>query len=129
MSDVDVRPAWSGPDPVSWSQRSVDGAAVLFPVGELDADLAAELERRLKHLVESTDGHTVLIDLADADFIDACCVGVLLRARADARRRNRQLWVRGLRGVPALVFDALDLRSTLECPTPGNEWGGEPGER
>jgi anti-anti-sigma factor len=129
MSDVDVRPAWSGSDPVIWSQRSVGGAGVLAPVGELDADLADELERRLTHLVESTDGPTVLIDMVHVDFIDAGCVGVILRARAEARRRNRTLCVQGLHGLPARVFDALGLRGALVCPTPADERVGGPGER
>jgi anti-anti-sigma factor len=98
-------------------------------VGELDFDLAGELERRLKDLVESTDGPAVLLDLTGVDFIDACCVGVILRARAHARGRHRELWVNGLRGVPAQVFDALGLRSTLELATPGDELDGQLRER
>lgn len=122
MRDVDGRSAWPRPDPILWFQRSIDGAAVLCPVGELDFDMVRELKRRLKDLVQSTDRPAVLIDLAGVDFIDASCVGVIVRARVDARRRNRALWVHGLRGVPARVFDALGLRATLVCPTPGDDY-------
>ncbi|MEV0720942.1 STAS domain-containing protein [Asanoa sp. NPDC050611] len=106
-----------------WRQRAVDGALVFSPVGDLDLDTAGEFERRLVEIVDRTDAPLVLVDLADVHFIDAGSVSVILRARTKARRRNVTLCVRGLSGVPALVFDALGLRETLICPVPLDDRG------
>jgi anti-sigma B factor antagonist len=125
MRDFDPLELLVRPDPDAWLQQSTDTAAVLSPAGELDLDTAGALERSLADLVESTDRPVVLVDLAAVDFIDASCITVIVRARAAARSRRKALYVQGLRGVPAQVFDALGLRATLVFPA-GDD-GGRPG--
>lgn len=116
MREIDFNGLLVGCEPDVWGLRSIDDAVMLSPAGELDFDMADEFDRRLSDLVASADTPLVLIDLSAVDFIDACCVSVIVRARAAARRRGRELYVQGLRGVPARVFDALGLRDVLALP-------------
>ena len=123
MREIDTHAAPPRRDTDGWFEYSAGGAVVLCPVGELDLSTASALERRLTDIVESTDAPTILVDLSRVQFIDARCVGVILQTRANACRRHRALYVEGLGGVPARVFDALGLRTALTPPTPGNDRG------
>lgn len=89
---------------------------VVSVVGELDASTAPEFQRKLGGLVNSVTVGTVVLDMSRLDFIDVGSVRVILQGRAAAVARSRTLWVDGLHGVPARVFDVLGLESLAYPP-------------
>jgi anti-anti-sigma factor len=91
----------------------VDAAVVVRLAGELDLATAAEFRLRLLTVVTSGAADTIVLDLSRLRFIDGHSVGLILNARAAAQACDRQLWVDGLHGIPALVFGVLGLEPIL----------------
>ena len=108
-----------------WFQHTVDGAVVIYLAGELDLCTARELDRRLQDAVDCAGAGTLLVDLRRVDFIDARSVGLMVQAWGALRQRGGTLQVRCLSGVPARVFDALDLYDTLVCPSDADNYQGQ----
>jgi anti-anti-sigma factor len=79
-----------GPAPFQASATDLAGGVRLLEVhGELDLSTAAQLEEPLEEAVRATDA-TVLIDLADCQFIDSTGIALIVRAwqRIDAAAGN-----------------------------------------
>jgi len=90
----------------------VDGAAVVYPRGELDLPTNPDLQELLDR-ARATRAPSVVVDLREVSFIDAPSVGVLVSAWSAAQRSGQQLRVNGLANQPARVFDILSLRDLL----------------
>lgn len=100
------------------SVASTASALTLVLAGEADLATSADLRRTLVDLVESSHVPVVVVDMSEVRFIDAAAVGVLVTAHAEAAARGHQLYVDGLRGIPAQVFEILAL-DWLRLPQPG----------
>ena len=108
----EIRDGIRGPDGVGWlgwTQHSVDGAVVVRLAGDLDLSTASQFGWQLRELT----GAAIVLDLSEVTFIDAHCVGLILRARDVAQTHGHELRVIGLHGIPARVFDMLGLAATL----------------
>jgi anti-anti-sigma factor len=82
---------------------------VLALRGEIDLANAAELEAALAGLLERVDGHPLVIDASELEFVDSTAVKALVRAQQRYEHGTR-IEVRGAR--PA-------VRRVLELMVPG----------
>jgi anti-anti-sigma factor len=92
-----------------YSVVSTASALTLVLAGDVDLANSAELRRTLVDLVESSHPPVVVVDMSEVRFLGAVAVGVIVTAHAVATARGRQLYVDGLRGIPARVFEILAL--------------------
>ena len=83
--------------------RREGGVHTIALSGEMDLSNAAEVERELRH-AEATDADTILVDLAELQFMDS--TGIRLLISADARSRANSGRLR-LTRPPAQVFRVL----------------------
>ncbi len=72
--------------------------------GELDLGNAAFVEEQLDTAIHTSEGAFV-VDLCDVTFLDSSAINVLLRARAQLGRRDRQLVVVCPHGPVRRVFE------------------------
>ena len=72
------------------SSRVGDDASVVSVRGEIDLYTAPKLEAELSRALRDEDG-AVIVDLADASFIDSTVLAVLLAARKRLNGRGREL--------------------------------------
>ena len=86
---------------------------MLVLAGELDADSAPDLQRRLDALLAQPHAR-VMLDLNGLRFVDSAGVSVLIRAKHDAEERGYTLILR--RPTPQVqgVFALLGLLRWLE---------------
>lgn len=99
-----------GPAPFQASASDLEGGVRLLEVhGELDLSTALQLEGPLDQATESADA-TVLIDLADCQFIDSTGIALIVRAwqRIDASAGN------GGKGGLVLCCQNEQVRRVLE---------------
>jgi anti-anti-sigma factor len=99
-----------GPAPFQASASDLEGGVRLLEVhGELDLSTATQLEGPLEEAVES-EGASVLIDLADCQFIDSTGLALIVRAwqRVDASAGN------GGKGGLVLCCQNEQVRRVLE---------------
>ena len=66
------------PAPFETSSAEVDGVCVIAVRGELDLSTAPDLEGPLDAAVDG-DGSSVLIDLAECEFIDSTGIALIVR--------------------------------------------------
>ena len=78
---------------------------LVAPIGELDLDSAALLERALRR-AEATDARAIVLDLGGLQLIDSIGLQVVIRANARSRLHDKRLVIR--RG-PAEVHRAFEL--------------------
>jgi anti-sigma B factor antagonist len=76
--------------PPSPAVRSVAGATVVAPHGEIDLETARPLRERLD-LLTAVDRPDVVVDLSGVSFIDCSGLGVLCRARSRVLERGGRL--------------------------------------
>jgi anti-anti-sigma factor len=76
-------------------ERGVDGDVILRVNGKLERGTAALLDGILQAIWD--DPSPVVLDLSGVDHIDSRGLDVLLNAEAEARRRNAQVDVVGVR--------------------------------
>ena len=99
-----------GPAPFQASASDLEGGVRLLEVhGELDLSTAPQLEEPLDQATESPDA-TVLIDLADCQFIDSTGIALIVRAwqRIDVNAGN------GGKGRLVLCCQNEQVRRVLE---------------
>ena len=128
VMDHEVGLRQCGPTFFRWSRRSADGVVVVSLAGELDL-AALELEPVLLGLAESDHAATIVLDLSQLEFIDACGVSVILSAWKAARARGHVLRVEGLHGLPARVFGLLGLEPMLDRQPCGDVSEGDCGDQ
>jgi len=99
-----------GPAPFQASASALDGGVRLLEIhGELDLSTATQLEGPLEEAVAADDA-SVLIDLADCQFIDSTGIALIVRAwqRVDAAAGN------GGKGGLVLCCQNEQVRRVLE---------------
>jgi anti-sigma B factor antagonist len=99
-----------GPAPFQASATDLEGGVQLLEVhGELDLSTATQLERPLDEATESEDA-SVVIDLADCQFIDSTGIALIVRAwqRIDSAAGN------GGKGGLVLCCQNEQVRRVLE---------------
>jgi anti-anti-sigma factor len=109
--------------PLVYSVVSTASAVVLVLVGDVDLATSEELRRSLRDVIESSGAPLVVVDLSEVRFIDAAAIGVIVGGHAAAAARGRRLYVDGLQGRPARVFEILRL-DWLRLPGRGHRRHG-----
>lgn len=67
------------------SIRREDDIAVVAPVGEMDAVASPALADVIDGLLDEQPARGIVVDLAEVDFCDSRCIGVLVAAYRQAR--------------------------------------------
>jgi anti-anti-sigma factor len=109
--------------PLVYSVVSTASAVVLVLAGDVDLATSEELRRSLGDVIESSGAPLVVVDLSEVRFIDAAAIGVIVGGHAAAAARGRRLYVDGLQGRPARVFEILGL-DWLRLPGRGHRRHG-----
>lgn len=73
--------------------------------------------RELADRLAASKGNTLTIDVANLSFIDSAGLGMLLIAREEARKANRNLVLRGAKGQVSRMFGLtkFDTLFTVEA--------------
>lgn len=72
------------------SERLGNGVAVVSVAGEVDLYTSALLRRALSTALEE-NGHGLVVDLAECEFVDSAALGTLVEANARLAQRDRRL--------------------------------------
>ena len=67
-----------------------NGVAVVSVAGEVDLHTAPLLRRALSTALEE-NGHGIVVDLAECEFVDSAALGALVEANARLGQRDRRL--------------------------------------
>jgi anti-sigma B factor antagonist len=89
---------------------AIEGAAVLRPVGSIDAAAAPVLESHFKSLHDQNT-HKIVVDFSKTDFISSAGIGIFLGCVSLLRESGGDIM---FMQVPALideVFDIINLKS------------------
>lgn len=86
-----------------------DGTELLIVGGELDVETAPELQRALAEAAARKA--SVVLDLANLEFIDSSGIGVLVRAELQATRDGRRLLLRNIPPQAARILSIAGLAS------------------
>jgi anti-sigma B factor antagonist len=89
---------------------SVDGAAILRPVGSIDATAAPILESHFKSL---SDHHsrTIVIDFSKAEFISSAGIGIFLGSVSLLRKVGGDIVFMNVPKHIDEVFDIINVKS------------------
>jgi anti-sigma B factor antagonist len=77
--------------------------------GRVTVDSSPRLRSALLSLLQRTSGGTVLIDLADVQYLDMSGIATLLEALMSARERSVKLRVVGVRDQVRMLADIAEL--------------------
>ncbi|MEA2287828.1 MAG: hypothetical protein QOJ21_3871 [Solirubrobacteraceae bacterium] len=101
-----------GPPPTEFTvpERDVGGTVILRPAGELDIATAPRLERALAE--GRTPGDSVVLDLADLEFMDSTGLRVIIRGVEAAQRGG---WELRLRKGPPTVHRVFEIAGVLDA--------------
>lgn len=114
---------------VATVERNDRGAAVVKPVGELDAYTAPELREQLHGLAADESVDLLVVDLSRVTFLDSSALGVLVGALRRMRERRRELRLVEPRPTVRRIFEltlldrAFTFSETVEAAVGGS---GEP---
>jgi anti-sigma B factor antagonist len=97
----------------SLSMAARPGGLCLYLSGEIDMSVSGHLYEVLSDALDQTVG-TVEVNLRGLQLLDCTGINALLRARCDARRCGRSLFVSEPQG---LVLRVLELTDTLTALT------------
>lgn len=96
------------PDRFWWSEIALPDRLLVHLGGELDLATKSALHNRLTSATEST-AQRIQLDFMQVKFVDASCIGVIVRAWDVMHGSGRLLHITGLHGFPARVFDVCGL--------------------
>ena len=96
-------------DGIVVSQRRVGDRLVVQLAGELDLAAEAELGALLRRLTKEERGGTIVLDFSRVRLIDAHNIGLIINGWATAKAAGGRLYLEGLRGIPARLFEILKL--------------------
>jgi anti-sigma B factor antagonist len=77
--------------------------------GEIDLSNGHVLRDELAAIIQSADGHEVLVDLTKVSFIDSIGLGVLVGAGKHAAKANVPLQLRAPEGAARKTFELAGL--------------------
>lgn len=110
---------------VATVERTAGGAAVVSPVGELDAYTAPELQEQLHRLADDDAIETLVVDLTRVSFLDSSALGVLVGALRRMREGNGELRLVEPRATVRRIFELTLLDRTFPFyPTPEEALAG-----
>jgi anti-anti-sigma factor len=96
---------------------AIDGGHLIAVSGDLDIAATPELSTVLLIALQSP-GSTVVLDLADVQFIDSTALGTLLRAGAEIESAGKTLRVVCAGGPVRRLLEMTNLTNRFElCPT------------
>ncbi|RBW67860.1 STAS domain-containing protein [Bacillus taeanensis] len=81
--------------------------------GEIDAYTAPQLRKQLIPLTEK-EGETVIIDLANVDYMDSTGLGIFVGALKSARTHNSGLKLRNMTKRVERLFEITGLLEVLD---------------
>nr|WP_240670668.1 STAS domain-containing protein [Actinoplanes solisilvae] len=120
------RPRTHGP---SYLMRTDGGTAVLKPLTDLDAELTECLRDELMHAAATCPN--VVVDLRSVGFIDSTALGLLVRARQEARQHDATFGLVEPSRFVRTVLHTMRLDSVFpiypDWPEPSEEASGDPG--
>jgi anti-anti-sigma factor len=103
----------SGDVSLRGSRSTVGDRCVVTLTGELDIATGKQLRRLLLGVVRSAGTRTVVLDLSDVTFVDACAIGVIVDASEVAALAGREFRLVGVQGLPERVFCLVGLGHML----------------
>jgi anti-anti-sigma factor len=88
----------------------VDGAAILRPVGNIDAAAAPILE---SHFTSLRDQHTstIVVDFSKSDFISSAGIGIFLGSVSLLRKSGGDIVLMNVPSHVDEVFDVINVKS------------------
>jgi anti-sigma B factor antagonist len=121
LGDVEYRDASTGMLAVGVFDDA--GSRVIRVSGELDLATVPSLEQELQAALERADGHRVVLDLSDLEFIDSTGIAVLVRAMGNGDGNEDGNGDARLRFVPsrcAAVVRVLEMTGVAERMLPAD---------
>jgi len=91
---------------MEWEDRH--GVRHIFLEGELDHETCETIGSAWRDLLSSAAG-TVVVEMGAVTFVSSQGIGLLLQARAQLKRDNRELLVHGLRPHVRKAFDTVGV--------------------
>jgi len=88
------------------------GVIVLSPVGKIDSDTSAVLEKKIKTCLLQNP-NTLVIDLQDVDFMTSAGVGVMMKAKTLINKNNGNFAMINPQPQIKKVFEIMRLVPTL----------------
>jgi anti-sigma B factor antagonist len=101
----------------SWSVAARPDGIRVYLTGEIDLSVSDHLYEVLHDALEQTLG-TVEVNLRGLQLLDCTGISALLRARLDAVRCGRVLFVSQPRGIVRRVLDLTDTLTVLTGDSP-----------
>ena len=89
---------------------SVDGAAILRPVGNIDAAAAPILESHFTSLRDQNT-NTIVVDFSKADFISSAGIGIFLGSVSLLRKSGGDIVFMNVPSHVDEVFDVINVKS------------------
>jgi N-acetylglucosaminyldiphosphoundecaprenol N-acetyl-beta-D-mannosaminyltransferase len=93
----------------SITEETIGSATVLHVSGSLRGYPVSGFESEARLAVE--DGHHLVLDLAGVSCLGSDALGTLIRLDHDARHRNREMWLTGLRPSSSRTIEAAQLHA------------------
>jgi anti-sigma B factor antagonist len=93
---------------MSFTTHARDDVAVIEIGGRFDAQSAPAIAECLEHITATTPGR-VVVNLADAAFLDSSALAVLVRAVKRCRMRGGDLRLCGVQPSVRLIFELTRL--------------------
>lgn len=93
-TDSDISTTSGGADNVELTRRDEDDAVVIAVQGDLDIATADQLFRKGQHLLAERPSRTLILDLADLQFLDSSGIGTLVELRNVAAENSSRLQLR-----------------------------------
>jgi anti-sigma B factor antagonist len=89
---------------------SIDGVAVLRPVGSIDASAAPALEAHFNS-VQEYGVSRIVVDFSKSDFISSAGIGIFLGSVAMLREKGGDLFFMNVPKQIVEIFDVINLNS------------------
>jgi anti-anti-sigma factor len=89
---------------------SIDGAAIVRPVGSIDAAAAPILESHFKSLFEQSTSN-IVVDFSKADFISSAGIGIFLGSVSMLRESGGDIMFMNVPPHIDEVFDIINVKS------------------
>ena len=104
--------------------RPADGRTVVHLSGELDIAAGRTVGEALGRAA-NLGAPTTVIDVSRVTFIDACVIGLIIKARSSATERGALLGVSGVAGHVAELFAVLGLGDLVLTAANGGDAEGD----
>lgn len=88
--------------------RSIGGATILTPIGEIDLSCAPTLRKQIT-TAQSAKPQRLIIDLGDVPYMDSSGVATLVEAMQNARRGGSKLILCSLQPKVRSIFEIARL--------------------